>query len=571
MSRTTQIVSRFPGFYRSGDSENLFYQYIRVFASMLDEAEEDLLGVMRTHWVNTASNEGSKGFDATEKGDLDKILALYLESLGGTALLKQGTRREGAEGKADDALYRTRILGLIQVLKNGASTRAGIIDIVAANLGIVPDLPYAAAAHDNIRIIEFLPQTVSSDAPVLISLYNDIAVNNLSPLPAIPEVRLEFQDSLPAPLLNPRITNPLTGDSIRYNGTVTPGDSLYFLSDSTGLFRGQPFVPEGSLTLAPGPSTLRLEAEVGVPEGRFETAFFDYSQFDIPTVRAAGIFDAAHFDASIFTYTVNVAQLEVRYNRLFPGSFMVSIPWDIPGFSANISLNQHSLDRLAVFGLPQTLLDALSDSTVLNKEFETKEAFFTAIGPLVETQAVAIELTRENVSQLNLFGLPAALVAKALALLDPVAGMAHYDRLEDFFAGLAPLKDAEKKALYGALGTLLKAGSPLELILRESLFTDKFARFNISPRGQIKAIVDRVKAAGVYAVIAFEKRFFEDQQLAEQLGLALKETPYDQEMTESNFDIASTQTTSEQQEMSDFFSAAGVFDYTRFNTLNVFA
>jgi hypothetical protein len=42
-------------------------------------------------------------------------------------------------------------------------------------------------------------------------------------------------------------------------------------------------------------------------------------------------------------------------------------------------------------------------------------------------------------------------------------------------------------------------------------------------------------------------------------------------MTEFNFDFASTQNTTEQQEMSDFFSAAGVFDYTGFDTLNAFA
>src|SRR3954466_3450193 len=123
MSRTTEIISRFPSFYRSGDSENLFYRFVGVFADMLDRGEEDLIRVMRTHWVNTADNEGSKGFDATVKGDMDKIFGLYLESLGGTVLLKKGTRRPDPDGKLDDNLYRTRILGLIQVLKNGASTK----------------------------------------------------------------------------------------------------------------------------------------------------------------------------------------------------------------------------------------------------------------------------------------------------------------------------------------------------------------------------------------------------------------------------------------------------------------
>jgi hypothetical protein len=570
MSRTKQIISHFPDFYGSGESENLFYQYIGVFASMLDDAEEDLLRVMRTHWVNTADNEGSKGFDATEKGDLDKILALYLESLGGTALIKQGKRRSGEEGKADDALYRNRILGLIQVLKNGASTRAGIIDIVAANLGIVSDLPYASGAHDSIDIIEFLPETSSSAELMLIRLYENIPVNNLSALPGIAEFRLEFLPSLPLPLIDPKITNPLTGDSVQYIGTVTPGDILYFLSDGTGLYRGQPFQPVGGLVLPPGPSNLRLEANVGLPLGIFDNALFDYSQFEKPTVRALGVFDAVQFDNSIFTYDTDVAKLEIRYKRLFPGSFMVSIPWDIPGFSVNISVTAYTLERLAVFGLPQPIIDALS-SLVTHAPFETLEAFFMALGPLVETQTGVIEINRQNISQLNLFGVPAVLVARAITLIDSVSGIATYPNLPALFTALAPLKEGEKKALYGALGTLLKAGSPLEIVLRECLFADKFARFNISPRGQIKSIVERVKAAGVYAVIAFKKHFFEDQQLAEQLGLVWKPTAYDQEMTESNFDITSAQTSGEQQEMSDFFSASGVFDYTRFDTLNTFA
>jgi hypothetical protein len=507
MSRTTQIVSRFPDFYCSGDSENLFYQFIEVFASMLDDTEEDLIRVMRTHWVNTADNEGSKGFDATKKGDLDKIFGLYLESLGGTALLKQGTRRTGPDGKLDDDLYRTRILGLIQVLKNGASTKTGIVDIVAANLGILPDLPFAQEAKSGIRIIEFLPEITNSDNRLSVALFEDIPQTNDSPVPSVPEFRLHFHDkdnddqpALPVPLINPRITLPATQQAVQYIGTIKPGDDLYFLSDGGGLHNGVAFQPSGSVILPPGPANLRLEAEVGLPAGLFNNTFFDYSQFNEATIRFFGQFDSSTFDNTVFAYTIPVADLEVRYLRLHPGSFTVRIPWDIPGFSVNIVLTKHTLDRLTEFDVPTPVLNQLS--TLLNQKFDVIEKFYNAL------------------DQLNNPGI------------------------------VRPYKD---------------------LILRECLFTDKFARFNISPRGQIKTIVDRVKAAGVYAVIAFEKHFFEDQQLAEQLGLVLKQASFDQEMTESNFDIASIRTTSEQQEMSDFFSASGVFNYTSFDTLNRFA
>jgi hypothetical protein len=570
MSRTGQIVSRFPSFYRSDDTENLYYKFIGVFASMLDDAEEDLLRVMKTHWVNTADNEGSKGFDATEKGDLDKILALYLESLGGTALLKQGTRRTGDDGKLDDALYRTRILGLIQVLKNGASTKSGIIDIVAANLGIVSDLPYATVAHDSIRIIEFLPQPGNAIPPVPVALFTDIPVENVGPLPAAAEFRLVFKPDLPLPLVNPRVTNPTTGESIQYTGTVTPGDSLFFLSDGTGLFRGQPFQPVGSLLLQAGDSNLRVEASVGVPRGVFDTDFFDFSQFDDSTLRSIGLFDNATFDNSIFGFVQTVGTMEVRYNLLSPGSFMVVIPWDIPGFSVNISITDHTLERLVAFGVDQAMIDALSASSFINKEFETREDLFAAMGPVV-ADFTPVQLSRNIINQLSFFGVSGTLVTKSIALLDTDSGVANFNQVQGYFDAIGVTSDAEKKTLYSALGLLAAPSSSLALVLREGLFTDKYARFNISPRGQIKAIVDRVKAAGVYAVIAFEKRFWEDQQLGEQFGITLRRTPEDQEMTEANFDLLSAQSESEVQNMSDFFSTGGVFEYTRFDSLNTFA
>lgn len=500
MSRTNQIISRFPAFYRSGDSENLFYQFIGVFAGVLDAAEEDLIRVMRTHWVNTADNEGSKGFDATEKGDLDKIFALYLESLGGTVLLKQGTRRTGEEGKADDALYRTRILGLIQVLKNGASTKSGIVDIVAANLGILPDLPFAQEARGRIGIIEFLPEITSEISGLSVALFEEIVLTNDSPVPVIPEFRLHFHDDLPVPLINPRIVLPVVQQSIQFKGTIKPGDDLYFLSDGGGLHNGVAFVPDGTLVLPPGMSKLQLEAKIGLPEGSFNETFFDFAQFNVPTIRTFGQFDSSAFGKTVFAYTIPMADLEVRYLRLHPGSFTVRIPWDIPGFSVNIMLTQHTLERLAEFEVPQTALDPLA--ALVDQEFE---------------------------------------------------------RIEDFYGALDGLDDP---------GAILPYR---DLILAECFLPDKFARFNISPRAQIKTIVDRVKAAGVYAVIAFEKRFREDQQLAERLGFLLTEQTMDQEMEEVNFDIASTQTNTLTHDISEQFATSGVFGYTKFNSLNTFA
>jgi len=146
--KTRNIIGRFPDFY-TRDEDSVFARFVELFGQVLADAETDLKSVMLAHWVDKASNTGSQGLDSAQKGDLDKIFTLYLESLGGTSQLRQ----------ADDALYRKRIKGLIQVLMRGASTLDGIKTIVAANLGILEDASHSArdvqAARNTIRIVEF--------------------------------------------------------------------------------------------------------------------------------------------------------------------------------------------------------------------------------------------------------------------------------------------------------------------------------------------------------------------------------------------------------------------------------
>lgn len=576
MSRTDQIIGRFPDFYQSGETENLLYQFIGVFAKSLDIAEEDLLALMRTHWVNTADNQGSKGFDALEKGDLDKIFALYLESLGATALLKQGARGTGAQGKKDDDRYRTRIMGVIRVLQNGAATKAGIVDIVSANLGILPDLPYAKAAHDSIRIVEFLPEIEGNDLPPLqVELFKSFTLENDSPVPVIPEFRLHIKDNLPdsATLINPRIVNTDTGQFVQFPGSVRKGADLYFLSDGSGLIEGQPFVPLGGLSLPFGTSAFSLEADIGVPEGRLDRSFFDFAQFDLQTVRKIGIFDTTRFDQAIFPYAQAVAALEVRYLRLYPGSFTVRIPWDIPGFSASVKVPQHTLDRMETLGLPAGLrakLAVLKDSS-----FEALPDFYQALLEAVEAEPLELWLHQDIPAQLAVFAGGEGLAARAKTLLGTDITR-KFSGWSDLLAGFSGINDAEIKTLKQAFGLFIPAISPLRLFLDECEYADLFTKYNISPRAQIKGIVERVKAAGVYAVVAFEKCFREDQQLEEHFNMNLEANAKVEthEMSEADFTIASIQTPYPgglAHEMSDMFAISGVFDYTHFDSLNKFA
>lgn len=85
--RTQSIISRFPRFYSPDDPESSFFQILEVFGTALNQAEEDLMRVLRSHFVGTAENVNSEGFTGKQKGDLDRIFAFYLEQLGGTSQL----------------------------------------------------------------------------------------------------------------------------------------------------------------------------------------------------------------------------------------------------------------------------------------------------------------------------------------------------------------------------------------------------------------------------------------------------------------------------------------------------
>lgn len=329
MGRTQGILSRFPHFYLAEDGNSIFSEFIKVFGETLDEVEADLLEVMYAHYVNKADNEGSQGFNTNQKGDLDKIFSLYLENLGGTSQLKQVDRPSGAAGIESDKIYRQRIRGLIEVLKSGASTKQGIINIVAANLGIVGEDEKAIAARNQIRILEFLPkfQTLPWSGLEPHPGNSEFTVENPNVVETYPEIRLRIKSELPLPLTDPRIVNLTTGEFAQYEGMVKNGDLLSFFANQTASLNGIPIeVTGGTPILWPGASRWRFEAMVGQPAAAFDETLFDFSQFEQGDLKQPNTEQAQQFKIDI---TMTIA-------KITPGSFMVQIPWDIPGFSENL-------------------------------------------------------------------------------------------------------------------------------------------------------------------------------------------------------------------------------------------
>jgi len=448
MSRTKNIIGRLPHFYQSDEEGNHLYRLASVFAALLDEAEEDLLKVMRAHWVHTADNEGSKGFDTNQKGDLDKILSLYLENLGGTSLLRQTKRKTGDQGVADDRIYRERMMGLVQVLLNGASTKEGIRQIVGANLGILGEEKEAVEARRQIRIVEYLPE-VDVQKKTDVVLLSEITVHNPNPERTSAEIILTIKGksntgSIKTAYDRPRVVDSATGAFWQYPGTVVSGDELRFFPDGTGLYQGASFKSisgAGGLIFQPGHNAFFADAGIGMAKGVFDFTPFDYTLFEAENVSPIGSrFDSSRFDEDTF-YEI-LADIEIRMEHLHPASFAVVIPWAIEGYTVD------------------------------------------------------------------------------------------------------------------------KEGN------------DAFGNLAVNPRSQIKYIVEKVKAAGTYAVVVFEKHLCETHIIEDKLQMSANMRPLTHTLEDNAIKFKAEQSplreTLEVHGMQDTLLLSGVFDFTRFDSKNGF-
>ena len=342
MSRANHILGKFPSFYRKDDgvATNL-QQLIQPFGDMIDQAEEDLLKVMRSHFVNKANNEGSEGLDTSNKGDLDYILSLYLQHLGGTSMLKQS--KHGEDG---DREYRIRSIGLINALMGGASTIAGIHQIVAANLGLEAGNP----TLERIEIKEFFPEFVRYPQYTL-ATNETFELHNENDIPVSPEFRIHVSVGFFADLKDVGLRREDTGEVIQFYGIIRRKSTLVIQTDGKAFVDGTPISYKGKLSqLPPGKTKWKFIAqlaplvsrfnedayntaifsEAGSREpGTFDDTMFDNSYFLEDNPKPAGVFGKTNFGESIFQHGLRAVFLTYGYVKLQPAAFTVSIPWDI--------------------------------------------------------------------------------------------------------------------------------------------------------------------------------------------------------------------------------------------------
>jgi hypothetical protein len=350
--KTTAILSRLPAFYEAGNPESLLYQLVSVYAELLQATETDLFRVMRSHFVDTANNEGSQGLVSTQQGDLDKLFILYLENLGLTSQLSrvESALPPGMTAEEKYAPYRDRLKAMIQVLRRGAATKTGIRDIVAANLGIFGDDAAAQVAKQNIRIEEYLPELISDEFSVHPYTAPDetsesvefrhaqtFTIENPNAVPTRPGFKLQVLDARPGssttalqPLINLRLFNTDTQEFFEFQGMLRVHDVLR-VEPTGGLSLNGVSIPAQNLP-PPLPRTTshwHIEAKVGEPRGQFDQTLFELSRFDRASQQPAALNPE---QASNYEIAVRVELIKQT-----PASFRVRVPWDIPGYTDKFS------------------------------------------------------------------------------------------------------------------------------------------------------------------------------------------------------------------------------------------
>jgi hypothetical protein len=239
--------------------------------------------------------------------------------------------------------YRERLRDLIQVLMRGASTQQGIVDIVAANLGIFADSEAAQKARKTITIQEYQPVLISEQDINVIPraeeapddegrLPHCFALTNPNVEPTaitlyvqITDQRQNSRSSL-APISGLTLVDAATDQPyFTCDRTLQAGDRLRLQMDGRLFLNDIKIATVSALVLPLGTSEWYWTAQVGEWPGRFDQGQFEFSRFDqkLSTIEPLTAEQANNYKIT----------LSYNLQKLTPGFFQVNVPWDIPGFT----------------------------------------------------------------------------------------------------------------------------------------------------------------------------------------------------------------------------------------------
>ncbi|MDG6925371.1 MAG: hypothetical protein JRN09_02335 [Nitrososphaerota archaeon] len=270
MQRTQRVAERLPEFYRSWDPDSVIYKLVDAFARSLNEQQQDIFRIARTHWVETAHH-----------ADLDALGAIFdLERVHGES----------------DVDYRRRVKNGVQQFRGGG-TRESVISMIAAFLRVRRD---QVGLEENPPMPLSVSRTARGDT--------EWELGSMSVDDATPKVEITIDDESEK-IVNPTLSVKETGAWMRFRGTVLHGQRLTIDGGHAEL-DGKDVTDQ--LELNGTPALLRLGST------------WDFHE-ELSSL--VGSFDHAAFDGSVFQKPVPTVRVKFEWTARQPCTFDVTVPY----------------------------------------------------------------------------------------------------------------------------------------------------------------------------------------------------------------------------------------------------
>jgi hypothetical protein len=294
MKRTKRLLDRFPSFYNTWDGNSLIFKVLSAFGKRLDEAEKELIAVLRSHWIDTAFGS-----------DLDKLGSIF------------NIKRKSDES---DGEYRERLKRAVMEFKGGGTINA-VLSTVRAELGLPRNYP--------LEIIENPPEKKYREFEVRTG--ETFKLGSESVLDATPSITISVKTE-GAKVTNPMLINLDTEEMISFNGIIHSGERLR-------IEAGKAFLNDRDVTA--------MLSTPAMPRLYRKGSTWKYAE---PLEKEIGVFDAAKFDYSVFAIGIPTVIIAFEWIAYQPATFEIRIPRDALS-KKDVSLMQEVVDSIKAAGV----------------------------------------------------------------------------------------------------------------------------------------------------------------------------------------------------------------------------
>ncbi len=272
MPRIEKISERLPHFYKHWEQNSFLFSLISALGKRLDESEKEMVAIMRSYWVDTATGI-----------DLDRLGALF------------NLRRKESEIDPD---YRNRLKAAIISYKGGG-TKSAIQMLVRIALRLPQDYP--VKIDENPDVVLKKKWKVSAGSEWMVNPRN---IHD-----TVPDITIEIETEN-SKITDPTITNLTTGESIKFKGDLFFGDVLN--------------IRRGAAILNDHDETARLSTMSipFLPRKKTKWQYMEYAGAN------QGIFDSTNFDEAVFVIKI-ISSVTFEWTAKQPAAFDVLLPEEL--------------------------------------------------------------------------------------------------------------------------------------------------------------------------------------------------------------------------------------------------